>query len=214
MLTTLIPVKSLSAVKNRLAPVLPPAARRALVGAMLADLLDACAAAPVLEHVVVISRDPEVQALAAHHEVDAWAEPVGDGLNGAVNWASARAVAEGARATLVITGDCPLTCAADLERVVAALPGQGVVYVPSADGTGTNAVFRRPGNRVPIAFGPGSLARHRRLARAAGWVPVIVSCPSIALDIDTPDDLLRLAEADSSQRSVMHARPWLAALHG
>ncbi len=213
MLITLIPVKSLTTVKHRLAPVLAPAQRRALVGAMLEDLLDACAAVAAIDRIVVVSRDTAVQALAAAHAVDAWAEPAGSGLNGAVNWATDRAVGQGATATLVITGDCPLTQAAEVARVLDAVGGAGIAYVPSEDGTGTNAVFRRPAGLIPIAFGPGSLARHRGLANAAGVAPVIVSCPSIALDIDTPDDLARLAATDAPRRSVAHARPWLSSVH-
>lgn len=209
----LIPVKSLDAVKARLAPILSPGQRRALVGAMLMDLLDACAGAAGVSQSVVISRDPAVQALAAEREVDAWAEPPGAGLNGAVNWAAHRAMALGASATLVITGDCPLTTAGDIDRILTAARRYAAVFVPSFDGTGTNAVARRPGDTPAIAFGPNSLARHRCLAREANIHAAIVECPSLALDIDTPEDLERLATADADTRSVSLARRWLATLH-
>lgn len=209
MTVALIPVKSLDTVKNRLTPLLTPAQRRALVGAMLADLLEACAGTAAVTRTVVITSDPDVQAFAAEHEADAWTEPAEAGLNGAVNWASERAVADGADATLVITGDCPQATVSDLSRVLVALPDRGVVYVPSMDGTGTNAVFRRPGDLLPIAFGPGSLARHRALAAEAGIVPVVLSCPSLALDIDTPEDLVMLARSESPGRGAVQARAWL-----
>jgi len=213
VIVTLIPVKSLSEVKARLAPALPPERRRAFVGAMLVDLLRTCTGIPEIDRTVVISRDPEIQHLAAACEVDAWAEPEGSGLNGAVNWATARAQDEGAEATLVVTGDCPMALASDVQGIIRAGTRAEVVLTPNADGTGTNAVFRRPAGAIPIAFGPGSLDRHRALCARAAIVPEMVECPSLALDIDTPEDLERLAESGSLAQSATFARAWLRKLH-
>jgi 2-phospho-L-lactate/phosphoenolpyruvate guanylyltransferase len=45
------------------------------------------------------------------------------------------------------------------------------------------------------SFGPGSCRRHLANAQAAGIHAEVVKVPSLALDIDTPDDLDVLAAA-------------------
>jgi 2-phospho-L-lactate guanylyltransferase len=72
--------------------------------------------------------------------------------------------------------------------------GQGgghpiVVVAPCRHGTGTNALLIQPPGLIPFAFGPGSFAAHCAAARAAGVEPVIYRSATIALDLDTPEDL-------------------------
>lgn len=213
MTVVLIPVKALTGVKNRLAPVLTAAQRRALVGAMLQDVVGACRAAVGVARVVLISRSPDVQELAHALEVDAWAEPADAGLNDAVRWGADRAAAGGAARLVVVMGDCPLTMPEDVARLTGRGAGDELALVPSLDGTGTNALALDAGVSVVPRFGPGSLGAHRALAAEAGLRPVLVPCPSLALDVDTPDDLHRLAEAASAARSSRLARAWLARVH-
>jgi 2-phospho-L-lactate guanylyltransferase len=72
--------------------------------------------------------------------------------------------------------------------------GQGggrptVVIAPCRHGTGTNALLILPPGLIPFAFGPDSFAAHCAAARAAGVEPVIYRSATIALDLDTPEDL-------------------------
>jgi 2-phospho-L-lactate guanylyltransferase len=46
----------------------------------------------------------------------------------------------------------------------------------------------RPPGLIPFAFGPDSFAAHCAAARAAGVQPVVHRSPTIALDLDTPED--------------------------
>jgi len=46
----------------------------------------------------------------------------------------------------------------------------------------------RPPDLIPFAFGPDSFAAHCAAARAAGVQPVVYRSPTIALDLDTPED--------------------------
>jgi 2-phospho-L-lactate guanylyltransferase len=46
-----------------------------------------------------------------------------------------------------------------------------------------------PPDALEPSFGPGSCQRHVALAQAAGIAHQIAQIPSLALDIDTPDDL-------------------------
>jgi 2-phospho-L-lactate guanylyltransferase len=66
------------------------------------------------------------------------------------------------------------------------------VIVPDRHGTGTNALLLAPPDALEPSFGPGSCRRHAQLARRAGIAHVILPVPSLALDIDTPEDLTEL----------------------
>ena len=73
-----VPIKELEGAKQRLAPLLSPAERRALIEVMMGEVLEAVAEARSLAGVLVVTLDPEATALAKR--------------------LGARTVAEGARA--------------------------------------------------------------------------------------------------------------------
>ena len=64
-----------------------------------------------------------------------------------------------------------------------------VVVAPCHHGTGTNALLICPPGLISFAFGPDSFAAHCAAARAAGVEPVIYRSATVALDLDTPEDL-------------------------
>jgi 2-phospho-L-lactate guanylyltransferase len=70
--------------------------------------------------------------------------------------------------------------------------------VPSHDGQGTNAILVSPPDAFAPSFGPGSFARHKAQAEAAGIASLELTLPGLALDIDEPPDLKRLMEAKRS----------------
>ena len=81
--------------------------------------------------------------------------------------------------------------AAELRAVVVL---RGLSFAPSRDG-GTNGLYRPIGLPLPFLFGPGSLARHIDAARERDIAARLFRAPGLELDIDQPDDLLRLADA-------------------
>jgi 2-phospho-L-lactate guanylyltransferase len=186
-----IPVKPLALALGRLAGALPAPARRALQAAMLQDVLAACAGAPALAPLLVVTADPAAAALARAGGAQVVADHAPPrGMNAAVVRGLAAAEAAGAGAALVLTADLPLAAAADLEALAAAAPpGPAVTIAPSRDGTGTNAMLLRPLWALRPQLGPGSLARHSAAAAAAGLALVRVERPRLALDLDTPADL-------------------------
>jgi 2-phospho-L-lactate guanylyltransferase len=142
-----------------------------------------------LAGVAVISRDPAVRALAAAQGAQPLVER-GYDLNAALEQARAAVVAAGAAAVLVLPADLPLLTAEDLAGLCAqAQLGDGVVIAPSHDG-GTNALLLRPPLALPYAFGVDSFARHCALAAAAGLPCRVYRSPTLAWDVDTPEDLL------------------------
>jgi 2-phospho-L-lactate guanylyltransferase len=190
-----IPVKRLGGALRRLAPALEAPVRRELQVAMLRDVLSACAAAPGLAGVLVVTSDSEAAELA---RARAGARVIPDhhpprGMNGAVGRGLGALADAGAAAALVLTADLPLAGPDDIAAILAAaLPGPSAVLVPSHEGTGTNAMLLRPPDAIAPRLGPDSLARHLAEAARAGVAVCRLERPGLALDIDTPRDLAAL----------------------
>lgn len=200
----LVPARGLEAAKARLGEALDAEERRALVERLLVRTMAAALDSAEMAGVVVVSPDDAVRRLAT----SAGAIPVEQrdgGLNEALDLARATAVAAGADALLVIPADLPAVSPAELSRVLKAAraalamaagpaaPRGVIALVTDRSGDGTNLLLLAPPGAIPFSFGPGSRARHAELARAAGVAYVELDGP-LALDLDTPDDLL-VAEA-------------------
>ncbi|MGB5098893.1 MAG: 2-phospho-L-lactate guanylyltransferase [Porticoccaceae bacterium] len=188
----LIPVKPLAQAKTRLAGVLSPGERQALVRHMLDDVLAALAAAPGIAGIALVTADPAVARIGAEHGLRVLPES-GSGLNAALHDAIATLAGEGVGTLLVLPADVPLFDAVTLEQLRAAhraAPALTLVAA-SADG-GTNALLLSPPDLLPPAFGTGSCAGYCRAAAELGLAPVLLELPQAALDIDRPEDLARL----------------------
>ncbi len=187
----LVPVKPFGEGKSRLADVLAPAARAALSREMLARILDQAHAAHALAGIIVVSRDPNALAQASMAGVESVHES-GHDLNLALVEASQQAMTHGAEAILVLPADLPLVTAADIRQLYALGRTQaGIVIAPSPDG-GTNALLLRPPDTIKFAFGRGSFARHHQLAQSAGVPVQVFESPTLAFDVDRPEDLASL----------------------
>jgi 2-phospho-L-lactate guanylyltransferase len=143
-----------------------------------------------LSDVLVVSPDREVLQLATGFGARTLRQR-SSGLNAGLREARADVVAGGAEAILVLPVDLPFVTAAAIDDVVSALltDGATVVLVTDRHATGTNALGLRPPDVIDVAFGPGSRAAHRALAGAAG-VRYVESAGPLAIDLDTPDDLV------------------------
>jgi 2-phospho-L-lactate guanylyltransferase len=194
MICAIIPVKALALAKGRLSSILTAAERRALVLAMLGDVLAALGAARGVERVGVISADETVLALALALGAEALHDRAPD-LNAALAQAAGHYADAGASAALVLPADVPLLTPGEIERLVATRAGaSGGLIAPSRDG-GTNALLIWPPLALPFLFGQQSLARHQAAAHARALALRTFHTPGLELDVDRPDDLLLLAEA-------------------
>jgi len=204
MLCTIIPVKSLALAKGRLAGILTPSERRALVLAMLQDVLTAVRATRGVDRVGVVSVDVAALTLAGDMGAEAMSDEASD-LNGALAQAATYYAASGAATILVLPADVPLISSGEIERLIALRAGvRGVALAPSRDG-GTNALLMWPPLALPFLFGHASLASHAQAARKRGIEPQLFRSPGLELDVDRPDDLWALAERDgmtAAQRLV------------
>jgi 2-phospho-L-lactate guanylyltransferase len=191
----ILPVKSLGAAKQRLAPALPPSARRELVLAMLQRVLAAAAAVEGLGPILVVTPDPSVARVAEAYGALSLREARAAGLNAAVRRGLARAGAGGAARALVLPADVPLVTPRELHFLLGAERAAGgarATLVPAADGEGTNAMLLEPPGALAPAFGPGSYMRHLAQALAQRLDVEVLHLPGLAADIDRPADLSRL----------------------
>lgn len=185
-----VPIKPFGVAKGRLHPVVD-APGRSRLGRAVAERTIMAIAASGAEPAVVTGDD----AVAGWARAKGWkviAEPPGEGLDGA-----ARAVVAAAPdAWAIVHADLPTATPHDFLAVWDAF-GERAVLVPSRDG-GTAVIAGR--GRFPFAYGPGSFHRHLGAVASA----VVVTRPGLALDLDTPSDLV--------SAGLLAGGRWLAAL--
>ena len=168
--------------------------RTALNGAMLADVLAACAALGEAYVVTSAELSPGTAATVVP-------DP-GHGQGAAVVAGLDAAVAAGAAAPfLVVNADLPCATARDLLALSGAIPNQGLAIARAADGT-TNALALASAGVFAPLYGPGSAARYLALGPSR-----VVDVPNLIDDVDTVADLLRLR-----QRLGAHTRELLTRL--
>jgi 2-phospho-L-lactate guanylyltransferase len=191
----ILPIKTLDRAKQRLASELDAMPRRALVEAMFSDALIALRRAKAIDSVLVVTPDHVAQRMAAGYGA-AVIEDTDTGHNDAARRGIERATALGADRVLLVPGDCPLLDPGELDELAARrLRPRSVVVVPDRHGTGTNALLIAPPGALAPSFGEGSHDRHLEQARAAGLTAESAPVPSLALDVDTPEDLAAVMDA-------------------
>ncbi len=192
--TAVLPVKRFGAAKQRLAPGIDDERREALVAAMLEDVLEAIGAARSIERTIVVTGEPRAAELAV---AASGAEVLPDPARGRPLRCGPGRDRPGRRASapscvVLLPGDCPLLDPRELDRLLTGLPERYVAIVPDRHGTGTNALALAPPDAIRPAFGEGSCARHVAAAREAGIPFAVEELPSLALDLDTPADVVAL----------------------
>ncbi|MEM3088634.1 MAG: 2-phospho-L-lactate guanylyltransferase [Candidatus Bathyarchaeia archaeon] len=186
----IIPVKTLSKSKRRLSSVLSLDERQMLTLSMFEDVLRSMTISQVIDRVVVISPDLAVSKLAECYDVDVIAEKTLRGMNSAVGEAIEYSLSEGAQKVLVVPADIPLVASRDLEEIISLGKDVSVVISPSKSERGTNALLLSPPNIIPTSYGQNSFKLHINAAMRRGIQPEIYRSKRVALDIDTPEDLI------------------------
>jgi 2-phospho-L-lactate guanylyltransferase len=187
--TAIIPVKRFGAAKQRLAASLRPRDRHRLADAMLADVLVAVSACEALEPTIVVTGEPHAARAARGAGAEVVADPLDSGHSEAALLGVASALHSGAERCALLPGDCPLLDPVEVEAAVSRMSAESVAVIPDRHGTGTNGLLLWPPDAIEPAFGEGSRARHESLGRAAGCPVTLEHLPSLALDVDGPEDL-------------------------
>jgi len=189
-LWAIVPVKPLRHGKSRLASVLTQDERTDLNRRLLAHMLDTLAVIPEIEHVLVISRDQAALALAREHGARTVQESGTPQLNVALTRATVVAKNYATRGVLIVPADLPLVTPEDVHAMLErAVDPPVVVVAPDRHREGTNALLVCPAGLIEYEFGPGSFERHCERARRAGAHLEVCELPSLALDMDLPEDL-------------------------
>jgi len=178
-----IPIKSFTVAKGRLADTLTPEQRAALA--------QQCA-----ETVVRAALDLPVYVVCSDAAVAQWATQLGahivdcqtPGLDVAVAAGRDAAIASGATHIIVAHADLPL--ATSLSHV--AREGR-VSMVPDRHRDGTNVLAFPASVSFSTAYGPGSFDNHVRIAESLGLAVDVIEDEALSLDLDTADDLGELA---------------------
>lgn len=211
----MLPVKSFARAKQRLADTLPAGPRRALAEAMFADVITALRRTPSLDAIVVVTADHGAQRLAGGHGATVLDDHRETGQSAAAQLGVDDARKRGFDRVLLVPGDCPTLDPAAIEALLGR-PQPHRPYatiVPDRHGTGTNALLLEPPDAMEPAFGPDSRGRHVERAQAAGIPHTVVEVPTLALDVDTSDDLVTLRETLAGSRGgAAHTRGMLGQL--
>ncbi len=203
-----LPLKALSPVKSRLAPVISPDQREGLMKAMVSDVLAAARDCPDVDGVLIVSRDSGVPEMAARFGADVLSIEKDKDLNSAVRAGTDYLLDRGIARALILHGDIPLTGAADLSRLIEKGRHCDLLLQPCRHASGTNAMLTPLPARIPFLYGPDSFPRHLEAAESEGLDVGKVDLPSMALDVNTADDLLALCRryvADASWRKTSTA---------
>ena len=194
-LWAIVPVKPLLRGKSRLAELFTVEERADLNRHLLRNTLNTLKEISDIEHVLVVSRDPAVLALARDMDARTVQENGEPDLNIALTRATIVAKTYKSRGVLIIPADLPLLTPEDITAVLEKAEDPPVVVVaPDRHRKGTNVLLVSPAGLIQYHYGDESFKKHCELARAAGAKLEICELPSLGLDLDIPDDLDILEE--------------------
>lgn len=183
--TALVPLRATG--KSRLAGTLDDGARRALLLAMLDDVLVALHDAGIGD-VRLLTADAAAGAAAAERRLPALPDPApGGDLRRAVDAGLAAVGAD--RVRLVVAADLPALRARDVASLLAST--DRVTVLPTQDG-GTAVLLLPVGVTLASQHGPASADAHAEAARTAGLDPLVLPSSLASIDVDRPEDLARL----------------------
>lgn len=196
-LAIVVPIKSFGAAKHRLDGLLERSERVRLARAMAEDVLETAASTHGYG-LFAVSDDPEALTLARRFGIEPIEDRAAAGQSAAVRQGFDAAWARGFSAAATIPGDVPGVRIEDLQALCTYRPEVEVVLAPDRDGVGTNGLRLVLPHAIALRFGEDSLALHQAEAVRAGRSLAVLSLPSLAMDLDRPEDVaafLRLAPA-------------------
>ena len=187
----IVPFKGVPSGKSRLAEHLSVADRATCAFAMLRDVLTALSNAPLLDGIVLSSPMPELPDLSEFNNLTVYQDHA-QSLAEAVTEASDFAKRElGATSTFIVPADIPMIQSADVEQAVS-VHDQATI-IPDANDIGTNGLLCTPPNAFKYVFDGRSFRPHMKAAQEAGLNPQALRVSNFALDVDTIEDLRKVA---------------------
>jgi 2-phospho-L-lactate/phosphoenolpyruvate guanylyltransferase len=189
----LIPLKSFDIAKQRLRDALNPEQRRDLAEQLATAVIAAARPLPVF----VVSSDPEVEQFVARQQA-LFIRDAGAGLNAAVASGVEILASHGFTHVAVMHGDLPLAVSIADHLPLDRLSPHDVIMVPDRHHDGTNLLVINAQQPIPFRYGSGSFTKHCVEASQRGLRGTVVHHDALALDIDTPADLLEWQRRNGS----------------
>jgi len=196
-------VKS-SGAKSRLSSILPSEERQELESLLLSGVLGALREAGLLSATHVISSDPLILRLATKSGAGTVREARDKGVNAAVE-TGVSALGRPLK-VLVLPCDLPLLRASQLRHIMSLSKLMQVVISPSTSFNGTNALVFSPNMGLPLSYDNDSFWNHVSASGQRGLSVAVVSKPGLAFDLDSPEDLRKLAHVRANTPAVAFAR--------
>ena len=199
-LWAIVPVKPLKRGKSRLAGILTEEERTQLNQNLLEKTLKTLSQIKELDHVLVVSRDPHALTISRNYGAKTVHEYGQPHLNTALTRATVVAQVHSTQGVLVLPADLPLLTTDDVLALIdRAVKPPVVVIAPDRHNKGTNALLMFPAGLIEYDFGEGSFQRHCERARQVGAKLEIVELPSLALDLDLPEDLETVRKMEAAK---------------
>ena len=206
-LWAVVPIKNFDRAKERLAGILTASERQSLFTAMLEDVLQTLSQCPALTGIVLVTREPQAQILGQRYGARSLIEQSNLGHTAASALGARSLAANKGTSMLQLPADVPLIKPDDINALILAHGnGPAITLAPSRDHRGSNAVLCTPPDLLPLQFGDDSFKPHLAASRALNIEPAVVERPGLALDVDTPDDLVALLEIPSATRTYDYLR--------
>ncbi len=185
-----VPIRSFSGSKHRLATVLNEAERELLVERLASRVLSVCSSYPT----IVVTSDPDVERFATQFGSAIVADP--GSLNAAADAGREFARRRGADRVVILHAD--LAHIVGIEAIATCRDPGTVVAVADQRRDGTPAISVPTGAEFEFSYGPGSFARHRKNALDAGLHFEVLLDDSLGFDIDLPEDLVAMLAKEQS----------------
>ena len=201
----IVPIKTFDQAKQRLANVLNPDERRAIMLAMARDVLTCLSKSQHLSGILIVSRTTEADALAQTFGTERFAESPEANLAEALEQATQHLIANfAARGVMVVPADMPGIRTSELDDIL--LEHEAVTILPDAENVGTNGLICSPPLSIPYIFDGQSFKPHVDAAFSAGFTPRVVPGTRFSLDVDTPADLEQVIISEPTSQTAHYLK--------
>jgi 2-phospho-L-lactate guanylyltransferase len=192
MIVAIVPVKTVTQGKSRLASILSEEQRVTLIGQLLRRTLGVLLGCQQIHQTIVVTPDPRVMAWSKTAGATTLAEkPMlasEDHLNGALNQAAQLAQSSGAMGLLILPADLPFVTPDELACFLDKGQSRQMVICPDRHEKGTNALLLTPPVPFTFQYGEQSYQKHLLEAKRRELTWCSFPLPGLTFDLDTVAD--------------------------
>ncbi len=195
----IVPLKTVSQAKTRLAGTLTERERQALYQRLASRVLQSLASCPAVTRLVAVTRCPVMAELAIALGATICHESTDRGTAAACAHGLRQLPASAQRA-LLIAADLPFCDEQAISQLLER--PEPLVLVPDHHRCGTNALLCSPPRLIEPAFGPNSLNLHLQQAEHLNLECYTMHPSKLSFDLDTPQDLANLPHNWSAEANI------------